>query len=318
MTEELISVGRLEEQFSSDILESIQDYDLVHCNDWFTALYGAYIKFRYDIPMVFSVHLPVYAGFTYSTHIPPLDTKRRLEYLGLRCADAIIVASNYTKEIILSTYNIDEKKIRIIPIGIDTAFFSGSGGKPANERDVLFISRLAEQKGIDYLLDFLEISNRLRGNVRFSELNFRIVGTGPAAKDIIKKIHKNNLDNVKLLGFIPSLQDLKDLYLNSYLFLMTSIFEPFGIVALEAMACGLPVLGFDVGGLSEFIRNNKDGILVPPGDVSALYNAFNKLIINPGLVNQMSVNARNRAQNFDLSIHLKQLLEVYSEVTTDR
>ena len=153
---------------------------------------------------------------------------------------------------------------------------------------------MTEQKGIEYLLE----STRYVIN-EILHVKFLIVGDGPVLGSL--KSMSNLLaisDNVEFLGFTPR-DRLLELYRLSDIFVSTSIYEPFGLVILEAMASGTPIAAFSIGGLKEVVRDNVDGFLVPPCRIDLLSECVVKLLSNPQLRLECGNNARKRALEYD-------------------
>jgi len=292
-SEGVFNVSDIEHEF--DVCKSISKIpDVVHIHDWYGVLWASVIKYHYDIPTIMTAHLPLRSGFTYTGHSIPMKVKMRLEALGFRFADIIIAPSNFIARVLVSEYNVPNKKIRIIPNGIDTQYFSPSGNENKKEKVVLLVSRMTEQKGIEYLLE----SARYVIN-EILHVKFLIVGDGPVLGSL--KSMSNLLaisDNVEFLGFTPR-DRLLELYRLSDIFVSTSIYEPFGLVILEAMASGTPIAAFSIGGLKEVVRDNVDGFLVPPCRIDLLSECVVKLLSNPQLRLECGNNARKRALEYD-------------------
>ena len=222
--------------------------DVIHCHDWVTVLAGARVRKELKIPMVFHVHLPNRSSFCSS-----------VENLGLILADVVTVNSEAMAEQIRD--RIPNKKIVIIPNGVDTTIFKPGNNDLRSDLYILFVGRLVEQKGVDNLL-------RAFVHVRefFPHYKLKIVGTGPCDDAYLRLADCLVIrDYVEFIGWRES-AELAELYRNASVVVIPSIYEPFGMTALEAMACGSPVVASNTGGLREIIKHQETGCLVRPGD----------------------------------------------------
>lgn len=305
----VFNVSDIEHEFN--VLKSISRIpDIVHVHDWYGVLWGCVLKRNYNIPLVMTAHLPLRSGFTYTGHPIPTKIKMRLEALGFRLADMIIAPTNFIARVLMSEYNVFDEKIQIVPNGIDTQYFSPNGNENKNEKIVLSVSRITEQKGVEFLPELAQsVINKI------PQVKFLIVGEGPILNKL-ENISKtlSISDNIEFSGFIPR-NKLLELYRQAEIFVSTSIYEPFGLVNLEAMASGNPVVAFSIGGIKEVVRNNMDGFLVPPWSVDLLSESIIKLLSNSKLRLEYGNNARKRALEFDWKNVTSQLDDAYKHTT---
>ena len=151
---------------------------------------------------------------------------------------------------------------------------------------VLFVGNLIKRKNVGALLEAKKIAK--------SDYYLVIVGDGPLSKKLRKKVEDENISDVIFTG---SRTDVENIIPNCDFLVLPSFSESFGLVLIEALACGKPVIGSDVGGISEII-NDDVGLLVNPNDVSSISNSIDKLVDNEDLRVSLSRNARNRAKDF--------------------
>ena len=151
---------------------------------------------------------------------------------------------------------------------------------------VLFVGNLIKRKNVGALLEAKKIAK--------SDYYLVIVGDGPLSKKLRKKVEDENIPDVIFTG---SRTDVENIIPNCDFLVLPSFSESFGLVLIEALACGKPVIGSDVGGISEII-NDDVGLLVNPNDVSSISNSIDKLVDNEDLRVSLSRNARNRAKDF--------------------
>lgn len=293
----------------NDLIDS--RYDIIHFHDWYGALWGAAIRSAASIPLVMSSHLPVRSGFTYAGHPIPISLKIKFESLGVRVADRIIVPSRFVMDTLIGEYNAEEKRIAIIANGVDFKFFeSGAKTKISNGPNLLSVSRLTEQKGIMYLLDVVgELVKTL------PDLICTVVGEGPLKKQLVAESKRLKLEkNIKFVGFMDR-NRLKKLYQGSTIFVSTSIYEPFGLVVLEAMASGTPVVGFNTGGMGEIISGG--GTVVTPGDTRSMADSILKTISDKNVLRKMSASGIAKAKRYDWDKVVSELELLYESTISN-
>lgn len=239
-----------------------EPHDVIHAHDWLTFPAGLEAKKKSKKPLVAHVHA------TEFDRTGGLNVNQRvydIERAGLGAADKIIAVSNYTKDKIVSHYGIDPNKIEVVHNAVDPDDWQ-SGGKderPSRARRgaeiaefkkknkiVLFIGRLTLQKGPDY---FLAAARKV---IDYDpDVFFIFAGTGDMEHRLIEGAAWLGLaDKVKFVGFVRE-QEREKLYRSADLFVMPSVSEPFGIVPLEALVCGTPVLISKQSGVSEVLNH---------------------------------------------------------------
>lgn len=247
--------------FAADRIDSMiregASFDVIHCHDWVTVLAGVKCRWRHGIPLVFHVHLP---------NRTPLCAS--IENLGLACADLITVNSESMREEMHSrcrALGLDSRLIQVINNGVDLAMFHPRKDWPADDGYILFVGRLVTQKGLEYLLRaFCYVLQK------FPDLQLRIIGTGELEWQL-QRLRANLVISERQVDFrSPSewitRQELAELYQGARAVVVPSIYEPFGMTALEALACQRPVVASRTGGLKETIKHNVNGFLAEPGD----------------------------------------------------
>lgn len=203
----------------------------------------------------------------------------------------IITISNATRKFCLEA-GMDEDKIDVIPFGVDTEFFRPIKVKKQEDIfQILSVGYLIERKGHEYLIRAVKEVLKTQNNVRL-----KIVGSGPLETKLKNLIHELELQKeVKIIKNVSD-EELLYLYNSSHLFVLPSIIdsqgntEGLGVVLLEAMACGLPVIGSDVGGIPDIISDGQTGLLVPQKNVYKLSKAIVNLIENENLREKLIFN----------------------------
>lgn len=211
----------------------------------------------------------------------------------------------------LSKLGVVKDKIRIIPHGVDI-----NALKPSRERHshnavrIVWVGRIASNKGLNVLLRAVKI---LKNEFR----NFELLIAGEVwendyYQELVRYKDAMGLHEVRFLGFIENLTHFLQ---QGDIFVMPSFEETFGIVNLEAMACGLPVVASAIGAIPEIVVESETGYLVPPGDTEALADKLRPLIRDAKLRRSMGRNGRRRAEsNFSLEDMCKSILKVYQEL----
>jgi glycosyltransferase involved in cell wall biosynthesis len=248
---------------------------VIHCHDWVTVLCGIKCRWALNVPLIFHVHLPNRTPFCSS-----------VENLGLACADLVTVNSQAMCEQLHKRF--PDRKIKVIPNGVDITIFKEKPevlpetevpNNHAEGQYVLFVGRLVEQKGVDYLLRaFVHVRER------FPAVKLKIVGNGPCNLAYVRLADCLLIkDAVEFLGWTDSSSELSRLYQGASIVVVPSIYEPFGMTALEAMACARPVIASKTGGLQEFIKHGVTGYLAEPKDYLDLAQWIIRLLDNKKL-----------------------------------
>ena len=223
----------------------------------------------------------------------------------LKDADVVLAVSNALKDEIISTKipKIEEKtRLHWNSVDIDkfktTKENQGKFRKElahlfdiaADKPIILFVGNVIKRKNVDLLL---EAKKHMK-----TKANLVIVGDGPLLNQMKEKAEKEyfdgNLDNVYFTG---SRMDVEDIYPSCDLLVLPSFTESFGLVLIEALACGKPVIGSDVGGIREIITEDV-GLLIDPNDSKDLANAIDRILSDEELMERFKSNARNRAKDF--------------------
>ena len=186
--------------------------------------------------------------------------------------------------------------------------FTASRLSPLKEKTAISVGRLSKEKGYDLLIEAWSIVAE-----KYPDWILNIYGEGPERVNLEKQIKKYNLEkNIFLKG---ATSDVQNKYQESSFFISSSRYEGFGIVIIEAMSCGLPVIAFDCGnGPSDIIENNIDGYLVEKGDIRALAHKVFALIENEGTKKEMSINALKKASNYSVEKIMRQWMDLFEEL----
>jgi starch synthase len=246
------------------------DADVVHCHTWYSHFGGILAKKNYGIPLVITVHsLEPLRPWKREQLAGGYDFSLWVEKTALEMADAIIAVSAETKRDIERLFEVDPKRVHVIYNGIDLGEYRKVDPADALKRYgidpkrpyLLFVGRIARQKGIIHLVRA----------IRFMDANFQIVlcagapDTPEIAEEMNNAVQEGKAKRSDII-WIEEMVDKKtavELYSGAAVFCCPSIYEPFGIINLEAMACETAVVASAVGGIKEVVVDGETGFLVP-------------------------------------------------------
>jgi D-inositol-3-phosphate glycosyltransferase len=274
------------------IAEAI-DYDLIHAHYWLSGVVALTLKTRWSVPVLQMFHTLGRLKNRVARSAAELEPAVRVEEETriVSEADRIVAANVVERAELLRDYAAHASRIATIPCGVDTDLFTAGDRADARRRlglddrpVLLWVGRIAPIKGLDTLLDTVA---RLREGGR--DMRLLVVGgdadepTSGHEASLRQRIARLGLgDSVRFVG--PQPQGALPLYYAAAdLTVLPSYYESFGMVALEAMACGSPVIASRVGGLVTTVRDGVTGFLVPDGDVGALAERIETLVTDPEL-----------------------------------
>jgi len=314
------------------------DADIVHCHTWYAHFGGILAKLNYGIPLVITVH-----------SLEPLRPWKReqlgngydfscwVEKTAMEMADAVIAVSKGTKEDILRLFDIPEERVPIIYNGIDLDEYRATDshaaldahGVDVNTPYILFVGRIARQKGIIHLVNA----------IKYLDPGFQVVlcAGAPDTPEIAEEMKavvaaaQKEREGVIWIEQMVDTQSKIEFYSHAAAFVCPSIYEPFGIINLEAMACETPVIASAVGAIKEVVVNNETGFLVPldqlqespfepknPDEFSRdLAAAVNALMADPAKREAFGKAGRKRAEAlFGWDAIAKKTVELYGSLVS--
>lgn len=230
------------------------------------------------------------------------------EKKALQSANKIIAVSMWMKDNVDNIIGVNPKTV-YIPNGIDVEEYSNiEPVKDMHHPSIFFVGRLIKIKGVDILIKALQIIK-----TSIPDIHLYIAGEGPLRERLESLAVKLNVDkNITFLGFVS---DKKiQMLASTDVFVMPSRFESFGIVALEALAAGAPVVAANVGGIPDILDNGRYGILVEPENPEDLAQKIIMLIENPDLRKKLSEMGKQRAKEYSWDHIAKRTLEIYHSV----
>ena len=226
----------------------------------------------------------------------------------LKKSSSIVVHSDFMKNEVLKLYDIDAKKIIVIPNSVDLNKFKGLRNSKNSKDYFLFVGRLDYKKGVDILIKaYLQIKDKV-------DLDLILIGGSSGEKkhgsislEDLKLLSKGT-DRVKFLGKQPNEVTLS-YFKNAYYSVFPSRYEPFGIVALESLAVGTPFIASS-GGLVEIAKKTNAGITFKTGSVTSLKNLLLRVSVNKNIRENLAVNANKNILNYSLTNFLKKYNKV--------
>jgi glycosyltransferase involved in cell wall biosynthesis len=235
----------------------------------------------------------------------------RLERGNARSADGVLTTSRYCRDAIVWRYGVRPDAIRIVPEGIDLASFRIPWREPGG-RTILCVARQYPRKHVADLLRALAYVQPL-----LPDAQTVVVGDGPEHENLRRLSRRLGLGDRVILAGSLSDEEVRNAYRDASLFCLPSVQEGFGIVFLEAMAAGLPVVASRSAAVPEVVPDGKAGILVPPGDVRALAKALIDLLTDPERRREMSETGRRHVEQFDWQEVAGVFLREVNELTAD-
>jgi glycogen synthase len=255
------------------------NFDLIHVHDWLTGVAGIVLKEALDLPLLATIHATEY-GRNSGIYNEIQRFIHEKEQLLIEKSNFIIVCSNDMKLELISFFNTEQEKIIVIPNGIeikDQIIKKELSFQPYKDKKVIFsIGRIVEEKGFKTIIKAATIVKD-----KGYKLFFVIAGKGPLLVRYRQVVKEKGLEEyLAFPGYITD--DEKNAYfLYSDIVVFPSLYEPFGIVALESMLLGKPTIVSEVGGLKGIIMNRKTGLYMEPGNAENLLEQIEFLLKNP-------------------------------------
>lgn len=316
-------------EFVQNILEFAESktcqYDLIHSHYWMSGISAKALKVKWDIPIVHMFHtlgeMKQRVARTQSEAEGDYRVKGEREVIGV--ANRIVAATQAEMAQLFWLYQADRDKIDIVPPGVDTSHFYPIPEDEAKEfigiqpcdRLLLYVGRIEPLKGIDILLE--AIAMMVHNGVKVC---LSVIGGDPSLDPIVEDNEMARLQALReeyglgdMVAFLGKRgQDTLPYYYSAAdAVVVPSHYESFGMVALEAMACGTPVVASQVGGLAFLVKDGETGYTVPVEDPQALADTLTMLVDDYDLRQEMGARAAEFAKNYSWEMIAEQIIGVY-------
>jgi len=292
------------------------EFDLVHGHDWLVAMAGDHLARRFRSPLVTTIHATEYGRHQGWVDKHPQSHIHGVERWITNRADRVVACSVYMREQIADIFGVPEARIEVIPNGIDPGDLQpqphtelrrlrGEFAGP-DERLVLLIGRLVYEKGFQLALEAMpEVIQRAPGT------RFLVAGSGTHEEELRAQARELGLlEHGTFLGWIGD-DVLHSLYRIADVCVVPSIYEPFGLVALEAMASGCPCIVADTGGLREVVPDDAAGLRFRARDPEALAEEAVRVLTDPELGERLVVEGLEHIRGFDWADVAARTAELY-------
>ncbi len=312
--------------------------DVIHGHTWYSHLAGLLLKQLTGAPLVLSTHsLEPHRPWKAEQLGTAYHASSWIEETAYRNSDGVIAVSRAMKQDVMELYEVPEEKIRVIHNGIDLNQYRKTENRAVLEAYhidpdqpyVLFVGRITRQKGIIHLVNAIKY---IRPKVQIV-LCAGAPDTEEIGREMADRVEQARADSDNIINWIPKMvpkDDIITLYSHASIFVCPSVYEPFGIINLEAMACETPVVASQVGGIPEIINHNETGLLVPLEQVSEknfepkepdkfsrdLAEGVNYLLGNPERIAAMGRKSRERVEkHFSWTRIAERTLDFYRELS---
>lgn len=284
---------------ATEIINKGGGFDVIHAHDWLVTYAAKSLKNAYDIPIVATIHATE-AGRNSGIHDETQRYINDTEWLLTYEATEVIVNSNYMKNEIQRLFGLPFDKINVIPNGINLSNFTGIERDydfrrqyaMDNEKIILYVGRLVYEKGVQHLIAAMP---KILSN--YNDAKLIIAGRGGMMDELRAEASNLGLnDKIYFTGYLNSKQ-VQKMYKCADVAVFPSTYEPFGIVALEAMLAGVPTVVSDVGGLDEIVTHGVDGMKSYAGNANSIADSVTALLYDHQLATNVSKKAKQKVKD---------------------
>ncbi len=310
------------QEFADGVADDAIEFkpDVIHANYWLSGLAGRILKQRLELPLLTTFHTLARVKAVAGDFEP--ESRARAEIEVISCADTVLANATAEAEQLIEYYDADPERIEIVPPGVDHALFSvgsqagarwalGTGDEPI----LLFIGRIQPLKGVDVAVETLARLER-------RDARLWIVGgaSGMEGNTEVQRVYDlieshNLTDRVEFIAPQPH-HLLSTFYRAADICLVPSRSESFGLVALEAAACGVPTIASAVGGLLTLVEHGHTGYLVDSRDPEEYATWANNILADPVLARRLSISAAARARTYTWSTSAARLRRLYEDLAS--
>jgi len=283
---------------ASEIIQKEGKFDVIHAHDWLVAYAAKTLKHAYDIPMVATIHATE-SGRNSGIHDETQRYINDTEWLLTYEATEVVVNSNYMKNQVQGLFGLPFEKINVIANGVNLNNFTGVERDydfrrqyaMDNEKIILYVGRLVYEKGVQHLISAMP---KILGG--YHDAKLVIAGKGGMMDELKNQANYMGLGNkVYFTGHLNAKQ-VQKMYKCADLAVFPSTYEPFGIVALEAMLAGVPTVVSDVGGLNEIVDHGVNGMKSYSGNANSIADSVLALLYDQKLCDTVAKNAKAKVK----------------------
>jgi glycogen synthase len=265
--------------FKSEIIAEDIKFDIVHAHDWLVGTAAITLKEILSIPLLSTIHATEH-GRNNGIYTDMQRFIHEKELQLITESDQVIVCSNYMREELLANFHLSDKKMTIIPNGIEQSDVVVAPNEIypfiKNRKYIFSVGRIVKEKGFETLIEAAQAAKD-----KGQDIYFVIAGKGPMLERYRKMVTEKQLDHyIAFIGYVTD-EQRNALLVNSEIAVFPSLYEPFGIVALEAMILGKPTIVSETGGLKGIVMDRQTGLLMVPGDPESLLHNIDFLLQDP-------------------------------------
>lgn len=289
-------------------------FSVIHAHDWLVGESAIFIKSSLKLPLISTIHstehgrnIGIYSELQSYIH----EKERQLVMIS----DHLIVCSEYMNEELVQIFEVSAQKIAIIPNGVEEGLSIESHKNEllsmplqVNKRLIFSIGRMVKEKGFDTLIEAAFLMKE-----RFPDVYFIVAGKGPMLEEYRRRVIQLNLSNLSFVGFISE-ETKNALFKICTLAVFPSRYEPFGIVALEAMQHGKPIIVSRTGGFKSIVQHGLTGLLMAPGDALSFIKLASRLLEYKFEAERIALNGKAMVEkNFSWQRIAEETIRVYEE-----
>ena len=284
---------------ANEIIAKEGNFDVIHAHDWLVAYAAKTLKNSYNIPIVSTIHATE-AGRNSGIHDEQQRYINDTEWMLTYESSEVIVNSNYMKGELQRLFGLPYEKINVVPNGVNLSLFNGVERdynfrrKYAmdNEKIILFMGRLVYEKGIQHLI--AAMPKILNG---YHDTKLVICGKGGMLEELKEQVRRMGIENKVYFAGYMSGKDVQKMYKAADISVFPSTYEPFGIVALEAMLSENPVVVSGIGGLNEIVEHKVNGMKSYCGNPNSIADSILELLYDHKLCADITKKAKNKVRN---------------------
>ena len=283
---------------AGEIIAKDGKFDVIHAHDWLVAYAAKTLKYAYNTPIVSTIHATE-AGRNSGIQGEQQKYINDTEWMLTYESSEVIVNSNYMKNELQRLFGLPFEKINVVPNGVDLDIFDNVERDydfrrqyaMDNEKIILFVGRLVYEKGVQHLIAAMP---KILSN--YHDAKLIIAGKGPMLDELRNEVNSLGLGNkVYFTGYLNSKQ-VKKMYRAADIAVFPSTYEPFGIVALEAMLSDNPIVVSDVGGLNEIVDHGVNGMKSYAGNYNSIADSILTLLFDHKLCDSIVKNAKQKVK----------------------